>query len=71
MFKIKWPWVRRADDEERLRRYAEHRREKAEEDWGSLRETTEAISNEVDLNDWTRTALIVFKGGTYKSARTE
>ena len=62
MFEIKWPWTKRADDEERLRRHAELRRHEVEQDWEALRETTEAITNEVELNDWTRTALTIFQG---------
>lgn len=67
MFEIKWPWTKRADDEERLRRHAELRRHEVEQDWEALRETTDAISSEVELNDWTRTALTIFQGkGVHK-----
>lgn len=62
MFDIKWPWTKRADAEEALRRRAEYRKHEVEQDWEALRETTEAISNEVELNDWTRTALTIFQG---------
>ncbi len=62
MFEIKWPWTKRADAEERLRRHAELRRHEVEQDWEALRETTEAITSEVELNDWTRTALTIFQG---------
>lgn len=69
MFEIKWPWTKRADAEERLRRHAELRRHEVEQDWEALRETTKAISDEVELNDWTRTALTIFQGEPVKTRK--
>ena len=62
MFGFKWPWTKRAEAEEKLRRLAEYRRHEVDQDTATIREHIEAISTEVELNDWTRTALTIFQG---------
>ena len=62
MFSIRWPWTKRADNEERLRRDAEYRRYEVEQDWHEIKKSTDAITEETKLNDWTRTAIVIFRG---------
>lgn len=62
MWRIMWPWTKRADEEARARREAEKRLHDVKSDWLEIDEHVRAVRREIALNDWTRTAKVVFGG---------
>ena len=59
---FRWPWVRRAEIEREQRLSAEQRCEDIQDDWIKLRKFKHSIDQEIELNDWTETAIVVFSG---------
>ena len=59
---FKFPWVRRAEKLRSERLEAEAKREEVEKDWEPLLRSKRAIDREIELNDWTATAVVFFSG---------
>lgn len=59
---MKMPWTKRAEKERELRENAELRAEEIEKDWAQIRRHRRSIDREVELNDWTGTAIALFSG---------
>ena len=59
---FQFPWVLRADKEERLRLLAEKKCEEVKKDTETVERMKNTVSREFGLNDWTATAKIFFTG---------
>lgn len=57
---MKLPWQKRAEQARRDRLAAEEKYEEIQRDWVELREHKDSIDQEIELNDWTRTAIKLF-----------
>lgn len=60
------PWNRRANAERQRRIDAESKRDSVEKDWALLNRHRRSIDREIELNDWTATAIAVFSGRNAK-----
>ena len=56
------PWERRAAQESRRREDAKNRLAAVQQDSASIAEHVQGIHHEYELNDWTRTADLFFRG---------
>lgn len=59
---MRFPWNKRADEEQLKREDAEKRATEIEKDWVHIRKHRRSIDRDIDLNDWTGTALALFSG---------
>lgn len=59
---MKWPWVKRADEEKKQRMLAEEKCAQVEKDWTDIRNHRKSIDKEIEMNDWTATAIAMFAG---------
>lgn len=57
---MRFPWQRRADEEQQHRIVAEKRRDDANSDWPVVREHAARLRREKDLNGWTDTIVGIF-----------
>lgn len=57
------PWTKRANAEKKRREDAELRCAQVKEDWVQIRRHQESIDREIQINDWTNTAIALFSGG--------
>lgn len=62
MSRFQLPWTRRAEVETKKRVESEQRLANVLEDWDSVTTSTDAVTKEVRLNDWTNTAKLLFTG---------
>lgn len=60
------PWNKRVEEERQRRLDAEFRRDSAEKDWALLNRHRKSIDREIELNDWTATAIAMFSGRNSK-----
>ena len=59
---MKMPWTKRADAEQKRREDAEEKCAQVEGDWDKLRTHRSSIDREIEINDWTSTAITLFAG---------
>lgn len=57
---MKLPWKKRAEKAHQDRLEAEKKYEEVQKDWDEIREHRDSIDQEIELNDWTRTAIKLF-----------
>lgn len=58
----KMPWTKRADAEQKKREAAQKKCAQVERDWDQLRTHRSSIDHEIEINDWTATAITLFAG---------
>lgn len=57
---MKFPWQRRADEEQRLRIQAEQRLAEVRADWPEVERHAAALRYEKELNGWTDAIVTIF-----------
>lgn len=63
---MKLPWKQREKEEHKKRILAEERAKKTDQDWVQIRRHKHSIDREVERNDWTSTAIVLFSGRSSK-----